>query len=140
MSTLALICEGESISNQSTLLPFEIDLFFLRPFFQPTLRGNRPTRGVSALIFLLNYLPAQQCSSAITELKNWGSFALTQLNMASHKRDICESGRPRVCGIGFYTALTTGISVKYGNNKNLPDIPNKGNGLVQRAEVEESSA
>ena len=36
-------------------------------------------------------------------------------------------------------ALSTGIFVNHGNNKNLPGIPFTGNGPVQRVKVEESS-
>ena len=36
-------------------------------------------------------------------------------------------------------ALNLGISIKHDNNKNEPDTPSIGNGLVQRVNVDEST-
>ena len=52
-------------------------------------------------------------------------FPLTHLCLVSHKRDISKQCRPRSnaaeCGVwsgSTLFALSTGISIKYGNNKN----------------------
>ena len=66
--------------------------------------------------------------------------------MASHKRDISKQCRPRsdaaergVWSGSTLFALSTGISVNHGNNKNFPDSPFTRNGPVQRVMVEEAT-
>ena len=61
------------------------------------------------------------------------------------RRDIGKQCRPRSdaaeCGIWAGSTLfasNTGISIKHGNTRNLPDTPSTGNGPVQILEVEES--
>ena len=64
---------------------------------------------------------------------------LTHLSLVSHKRDIGKQYRPRsdtadrgVWSGSILFALSSDISTKHGNNKNLPDTPCIGNGTVQR--------
>ena len=53
-----------------------------------------------------------------------------------HRSDVAECS---VWSGSTLFALSTGISVNHGNNKNYPDTPFTGNGPVQRVKVEESS-
>ena len=73
-------------------------------------------------------------------------LCLTYLCLASLKWDIDKQCRPRsdaaersVWSGSTLFALTTGISIKHGNNQNWPDTPLIGNELVQSVEIEEST-
>ena len=73
------------------------------------------------------------------------AICLTHLSLASNKRDIGKKCRPRsdaaehgVWSGSTLFALSSEVSSKHDNNKNLPDTPCIGSGLVQRVKVEES--
>ena len=70
-------------------------------------------------------------------------LSLTHLCLASHIWYISKQCRPRsdaaergVWSVSILFALITGIPIKHGNNKNWPDTPKTGNGLVQSVQVE----